>query len=77
VTKERETEVGIGADAIQAMFCGIGDLIDSVTAQVGEFLQFEVAPCLLEWIEVRCVARELLNRQPITMAGVQSKGESP
>ena len=62
MAEKRETEFGIAADAIQAVFCDSGDLIDGVAAQVGEFLGFEVAPCLLKRIQVRCVARKLLNR---------------
>jgi hypothetical protein len=69
VAKEREAEVGVGADAVQAVFCNIGDVIDRIGAQVGQFPRLQVAPRLLEWIKVRCVDRELLDRQPVTLGG--------
>src|SRR5436190_259017 len=32
VAKEREAEFGIGADAVQAMLCNIGNLVDRIAA---------------------------------------------
>ena len=43
--------------------CGdTGDLVDRVGAQVGQFLRLEVAPDLLDRIEVWCVAGQWLHR---------------
>ena len=32
VAKEREAEFGVGADAVQAMLCNIGNLVDRIAA---------------------------------------------
>jgi hypothetical protein len=35
VAEEREAEFGVGADAVQAVFCNTGDFVDCFAAQVG------------------------------------------
>jgi hypothetical protein len=32
VAEEGEAEFGVGADAVQAVFCDIGDLVDRIAA---------------------------------------------
>ena len=68
MTKKSEAEWGVAADAIQTVFGHVGDLSDRVSAQVGELIGFDVAPDLLGGIEVRSVAGEWLDTQPIALA---------
>ena len=56
MTEEGETECGIRTNAVEAAFGGIGDLLNGVGAQIGEFLRLQIAPDVLDWIEIRWCA---------------------
>ena len=62
MTEEGEAQRSIGADAVETAFGDIGNLIHRVGAEIGEFLRLQVAPHVLDWIEVRCVAWQPLDR---------------
>src|SRR6266542_3388401 len=69
VAEESETERSVTADAVQTVVRDIGDFADAVGAQVGKFRGFEVAPDVFDWIDVRRIARQRLDAQPIALAG--------
>src|SRR4051794_23901489 len=69
VVEESVTESGVAADAVQAEFGISSDLLNAVRAEVGQFLGFEIAPYLLDWVRIRCIARQWLDPQPVAVAG--------
>ncbi len=60
--EEGEAHCSVGADAVETAFGDVGDLINRVGAEIGEFLRLQVAPDVLDWIEVRCVPWQPLDR---------------
>jgi len=62
-------EVGVGADAAQAVVGGLFDLFDGVRAEVGQFAGLEVAPDALDGVELVRVAGEALKAQPGALLG--------
>ena len=69
MTQKREAECSVTTDAFEAVCSGVGDLIDSIGAQIGELFRLEAAPNLLDGIDFRCVAWEWLDGQPVLLAG--------
>jgi hypothetical protein len=68
-----QAQVGIGADAVQSVFGHVSHLIDGVGAKVGQFLRLQVAPHVLDGIEVRwCAGKsgEVLRMQESYGKGV-------
>src|SRR6266849_7866986 len=71
VTEKSEAQRSVTADAIQTVFGQIGNFFDCVRAQVCELAGLDVAPDLLGRVEVRRVAWQCLDAQPIALAGDQ------
>jgi len=69
VTQKREAECSVTANTFEAVCSGVGDLSDGVEHRFAELFRLEAAPNLLDGIDVRCVAREWLNGQPVALAG--------
>jgi hypothetical protein len=46
----------VGADAVQSVFGNIGNLVDGIGAEIGKLLGLEVAPDLLNGVEVVGIA---------------------
>src|SRR6266849_6097201 len=65
--EEGEAEWGVAADAVQSVFGGVRHLANGVGTEVRQLLGFHVAPRLLDWIEVRSIAGQRLNAQPIAL----------
>src|SRR6266852_3483145 len=59
----------VASDAVQAVFGGFRHLAYGVGTEVGQLLGFHVAPDLLNGIEVRSIAWQRLNAQPIALVG--------
>ena len=72
MTKEREAESCVAADAIQAGFGDCLNLSDRVATQVGKLAGFEIAKDLLGRIELRRVARQAFDGQPRALVAIQS-----
>jgi len=68
VAEKSETEGSVAADAVQTVFGDFGHLSDCVHAEVGEFFGFHTPPDLLGGIDVRSVAGESLDAQPVALA---------
>ena len=62
MTKEGEAERGIATDPIKPLFRTSGDLVDRVGAEVGQFLRFQIAPDILDGIEIRSITWQPLDR---------------
>ncbi len=77
MTKEREAESCVAADAIQAVFGACLDLSDGIATQVGELAGFEVAKDLLGRIELRRVARQAFDGQRFHPKRWRSTGVCP
>jgi hypothetical protein len=61
VTEEGEATRGIGADAVETVLGDSGDVVKRGGAEVGKFLRRQVAPDVLNGIEVRCLAWQSLD----------------
>jgi hypothetical protein len=62
-------EVGVGADAAQAVVCGFFDLFDGARAEVGQLAGFEVAPDALDGVKLMRVAGEAFDPQSGALLG--------
>ena len=60
--QECEAQLGVAADAVQAVFGEGLDFTDRIATQVGKLGRFEIAKCLLGWIEFRRVGRQAFDR---------------
>ena len=61
MAEEGEAEWGVATDAVQSVFGGVRDLGNGVSAEVCQFMGFDVAPHLLNRIEVWRIARQALD----------------
>ena len=66
--EERKAQLLRATDAGHAVGQRTGGMAEIVSAQVGEFLPFDVAPDALNRIEFGGVARQPLNGEPSTLA---------
>ena len=64
MAEEGEGQSGLATDPAEALVDDLLGLADGVEAQVGEFASLEIAPHLLDRVEVGGIAREPLDDQP-------------
>src|SRR5262249_59518384 len=69
VAEERETQFGVASDPYQAVVGLHGGGVDGVGTQVGQLGVLEVAPHLLDGVEVVGVAGEPPDTKPAALGG--------
>jgi hypothetical protein len=69
MTEERQAECGVAADAVQAGFGNSGHVVDGVAAEIRKVLSLEAVSDLLDRVEVRRIAGQAFNPEPVMLAG--------
>ena len=68
MAEERGGKSGLVADATESLIADLGGFTDGVRAQVGKLGSLEVAPDLLDRVEVIGVGRKAFDHQPVVLA---------